>query len=359
MRSVNAGDVVSTCGGLRAAWLCLLMLAHCQGIPTIEPRLVDAGPPVCIPQSILATENVPNMYFVLDHSGSMVEHNKWTTVRNVVSQLITELGSNARFGAAMFPQPAADSCDPGVEVLPLQLGDSTGKLANALLQATGATPNGGTPTAQTLTNLLPELAGFPGSTFVILATDGGANCDPNISCSLDDCTLNIDATDMMCSPSTPPNCCDPSIGGGTGCLDTQATVAAVSALKAAKVPTYVIGIEGSAPYEAMLDQLAQAGGTARETEPLYYRVDSTDASALEMVLAQVAAKITATCQVTLSTAPSDLTTLVVQEGGISISQDPDNGWTVAGTTLTLHGTSCEELLAGMALGLTVTDGCAP
>jgi hypothetical protein len=339
--------------------LFLLLLAHCQDPRVIAPLIPDGGPIVCMPRSIVATQNVPNMYFVLDHSGSMVDHDKWTTMREVVSQLMTQLGSNAQFGATMFPQPGTDSCDPAVEVLPLQPGDSTGKLANALLQATEAAPTGGTPTAQTLADLLPELSGFPGSTFAILATDGGANCDPNISCSLDQCTLNIDATDMQCQPSTAPNCCQPSIGGGTGCLDTQATVAAVTALKAAGVPTYVIGIEGSAPYEAMLNQLAEAGGTARETAPFYYRVDSTDASALEAALAQVAAKITATCQVTLATAPTDLTTLSVHEGGQAVPEDPTNGWTVSGTTLTLHGTSCQQLLAGTALGLTVTDGCAP
>jgi hypothetical protein len=318
----------------------------------------DAGPEACVPQSIVASQDVPNMYFVLDHSGSMKENNKWPTMRSVVSSLMNTLGSSARFGATMFPNPATDVCDPGVEVLPLQLGDSAGNLASQLLAATAVAPSGGTPTAGTLTNLLPELTGFMGPTFAILATDGGANCDPNLTCALDQCTANLDGVDPMCQPFTPPNCCTANgIGGPEDCLDTQATVDAAAKLYAAGVPVYVIGILGSAPYEQMLDQLAQAGGTARPTTPYYYRVDTADANALEAVLAQIATKITASCMVTLASVPADPSTIVVEQGGVPVPEDPNNGWQLTGMTLTLHGSSCQRLLSGQALGLTVTDGC--
>ena len=173
------------------------------------------------------------------------------------------------------------------------------------MNATTVAPVGGTPTAATLTALKPELEGFAGLTFVILATDGGANCDPNAVCDVDTCTANLDGvtitqkTDagtaaVVCQPLTPPNCCvPPPLGAGNlDCLDTQATTAAVAALKAAGIPVYVVGILGSAPYETMLDGLAQAGGTARATAPYYYRVDTADAQALTTALSEIAAKIT-------------------------------------------------------------------
>ncbi len=319
--------------------------------------------PCTHPIPILKT--VPNLYFVLDHSGSMRQHNKWDTVRTVVSNLMTALGPDARFGAAMFPNDPVtatgndNACTPGIEILPLTTGDTNGSAAGALLTATMVPPNGGTPTAATLTSLTDELTGFTGPTYAILATDGGANCNPSLSCELDTCTANLDGVDQGCQPFTPPNCCVPGgPGGPSDCLDTQATVDAVTKLKAAGIPVYVIGILGSAPYEQMLDQLAVAGGTARAAAPFYYRVDSADAQALADVFDQVAARITASCTVTLAGPPNDPTTVVVSLGGKPVAKDPVNGWQITGTTLTLSGSSCQTLLSGQALGLAVTDGCA-
>jgi hypothetical protein len=302
---------------------------------------------------------VPNLYFVLDRSGSMVEANKWDTVRTVISSLMTSLGPDASFGAATFPAPGNPNlCSPGAEILPLTHGDTTGVAAAALLTATMIKPNGGTPTAATLTSLTPKLTAFKGATFAILATDGGANCNANLTCGLDTCTANLDGVDAKCQPFVQPNCCAPmGVGGPIDCLDTQATVDAVTQLKTAGIPVYVVGILGSAPYEQMLDQLAQAGGTARAAAPFYYRVDTADAQALADVLGQIAAKITSSCTVTLATPPEDPTSVVVKLGGNAVPEDPVNGWQIIGTTLTLSGTSCQQLLSGQALGLAVTDGC--
>jgi hypothetical protein len=301
---------------------------------------------------------VPNLYFVLDRSGSMREDNKWDTVRTDLADLIQALGPDAQYGAAVFPNPESNVCSPGVEILPLTRGDRTGAVAASLLTATMIQPNGGTPTAATLASLMPELTGFMGPTYVILATDGGANCDANITCSLDDCTANLDGINAACQPLTPPNCCEPmGVAGPLDCLDTQATVDAVTKLKMAGVPVYVVGILGSAPYEAMLDSLAIAGGTARATAPYYYRVDTADAQALATALSQIAARITASCTVTLAGPPNDPTSVVVALGGKVVPEDPVNGWQIQGTTLTLNGSSCQELLSGQVLGLAVSDGC--
>ena len=47
--------------------------------------------------------NPPNMYFVLDRSGSMGESDKWDRVRLTVARLMRGLGPRANFGAAIFP----------------------------------------------------------------------------------------------------------------------------------------------------------------------------------------------------------------------------------------------------------------
>ncbi len=354
--------------GTRLGTLCLLA-STCfwacgarTGLPVGEgPRAADAGEhDGCTQHDIMVLAPVPNLYFVLDRSASMKEMGKWDTVRSVVANLMTTLGPRARFGAALFPDPnGGDGCAPGAPVMSLRLGDYQGTAAAALLAATQPPPSGGTPTAATLELLEPTLASFPGPTFAILATDGGPNCDPFLSCTIDQCTANLDMAGMgACEPNVPPNCCDPSQAAGpAGCLDSQNTIDAVARLASAGVPTFVIGIPGSAPYEQLLDQLAETGGTARSAAPYYYQVDTADSQALEAALAQIAARTTATCTLTLATAPSHPGDVNLVLDGVPVPPDPVNGWSLQGTTLTLLGATCQRVLSGQALDVQVMEGC--
>jgi hypothetical protein len=165
---------------------------------------------------------------------------------------------------------------------------------------------------------------------------------------------------MGCPPGGPPNCCDAAAGGagGIGCLDGSRATQAVTDLRAAGVETFVIGIPGSAPYAAVLDSLAQAGGTARAAEPYYYRVDTADTSALTGVLAQIAAKVTASCTFYLTKAPADPNQVNVYVGGALVPRDGGDGWSLQGTTLTLEGTTCSAIENGTAVSVRVVEGCA-
>lgn len=347
-------------GSLGTLWLLSLgLVAACgarTGLFVGDGQGGTVGP--CTPTPLSIVKAVPNLYFILDRSGSMKENSKWETVRSVVSNLMTTVGPAAHFGAATFPSPGGMVCSAGTEILPLTPGDVTGTAAGAFLSATMIQPNGGTPTAATITSLTPELSAFPGVTYAILATDGGANCDANITCGLDTCTANLDNVAAQCQPFVAPSCCGPmGPAGPIDCLDTQATVDAVTMLAAANVKTFVIGILGSAPYQQMLGQLAMAGGTARAAAPYYYSVDTADAQALADVLADIAARITASCNLTLAGVPSEPNTLIVSLGGATVPNDPTNGWQLSGKTLTLAGTACTELLAGQKEGLAISEGC--
>jgi hypothetical protein len=161
-----------------------------------------------------------------------------------------------------------------------------------------------------------------------------------------------------CPVAGPPNCCDPTTGaGGLACLDGAETTQAVSALRAAGVETFVMGIPGSAPYADVLDQLAIAGGGARATEPYYYQVDTADTGALGMALAQIAAQATASCTFTLGSAPTDPGELNVYVDGAVVPRDGANGWLLEGTKLTLEGSTCNAIETGTALSITVEAGC--
>jgi hypothetical protein len=313
--------------------------------------------PACAGTAVPLDTNAPNLYFVLDGSTSMQEDAKWTNVRSAVATVITQLGARAAYGAAVFPTQGFDACTTGSEVMPVQAGDSQGVTAGVFLAATSLTPQGGTPTAATLEALLPELSAFPQLTFAILATDGGPNCDAALSCGVEDCTSNMDGA-PGCPVAGPPNCCDPTTGaGGLACLDGAATTQAVSALRAAGVETFVMGIPGSAPYADVLDQLAIAGGGARATEPYYYQVDTADTGALGMALAQIAAQATASCTFTLGSAPTDPGELNVYVDGAVVPRDGANGWLLEGTKLTLEGSTCNAIETGTALSVTVEAGC--
>jgi hypothetical protein len=327
----------------------------------------------------------PNLYFILDRSGSMSEippgttETKWQFVRGDIADLMTDLGREAQFGAAEFPQvntelTLADDCQTGTEVMTLRQGDglpasTTGSTANAFLGATSAPPSGGTPTADTFNALAPELTSLKGHTFAVLATDGGPNCnlDPNNACGVETCTANIDQ--LQCAPAAPRcapggvNCCIAgSMGcpGPVNCLDEARTVAAVYALAHPQqgngVPTFIIGVPGTdvVPYPDVLDSLAVAGGTARATEPFYYPV--TDPSSLASALADIAARIAVSCTIELEDPPSDPSQVNVVVDGRVVPQSGANGWTLSGSIVSVFGANCDEVYAS-GHSPVVTSGC--
>ncbi len=336
--SAIAGAASTACGA--RSWL------------PLDSTADDAG--ACVGVEVPIQPNVPNLYFVLDVSGSMLENGKWSNVRNAVANLISSIGASARFGVTVFPAPGGSECAAGAEVMPLRLGDPNGVTRAAFVAATALTPNGGTPTAATFRSLVPKLGSLPGITYAILATDGGPNCDPTIAaCSVDQCTTNIDQGDQPGKCPT-ANCCT---GNPEGCLDGTASAQAVAALLAAGVQTYVMGIPGSAPYTSVLDGLATAGGTARGSEPEYYQVDSPDTSALGTAFQQIVEAAMKSCTLVLERSPADPNSVNVAVNGSVVPSSGPNGWSLRGPTVTLSGTTCEAFQAAETSPVQVLQGC--
>ena len=338
--------------------------------PGVE-TVVESDGGTCTASNIAVEPNVPNLYFVLDISTSMLNGNKWDNIRPAVASLIAQLGTDARFAAWVFPNPNPSpnlpnpTCAAGAEIMGLRLGDAQGATAKAFTDAVAnIVPNGGTPTAATFRALLPVLQNLPGQTFAILATDGGPNCNGSINtCSIDQCTANIDMAGIpACKPGVQPNCCDPTqhVGNGGGCLDGDATAQAVSDLAAAGVRTYVMGIPGSTPYAAVLDQLAFAGGTARSGEPRYFAVNSSDEAALASGFQAIAAAAMRSCVLTLHDTVIDPNKLNVYVDGAAVPNGPD-GWSIHGQTVTLQGMTCAQFgMSPVDAGsspVRVTQGC--
>jgi hypothetical protein len=319
----------------------------------------DGGVCACADEALLG--DPPTLYFVLDRSGSMNGSNKWSTIQIALEKIVIALGPRAQVGAAVFPDPAQDQCAPGVEVFASRRGDAPagtpGPTELALLQTLGhIAASGGTPTAATLQKLAPTLQAIPGKTFVILATDGGPNCDASATCTAATCTANIENT-PGCPPGGPTCCTDPTTGGPLSCLDSQPTIDAVTALAKAGIPVYVVGVPGSQPYADLLDQLATAGGTARGSEPQYYAVDTADQAAFYSAMSKVAAKIAGSCILTLNQVPPDPSLINVFLDGTVLPQSGPDGWTLNGTIVTLLGASCQAVQNGDVIDVRVVAGC--
>ena len=306
----------------------------------------------------------PNMYFVLDRSGSMAESNKWTQVRVVVGKILRALGPRANFGATIYPgSGSAGTCAPGMEVMETRPGDPPssqvdGPTTQTLLTRTQVQPYGGTPTGVTLQGVLPIVQKLPGKTFVILATDGAPNCNALTACGYDRCMPNIEDV-AGCPKEGPYNCCEPPDGFRENCLDSSASIAAAAALKNAGVPVYVIGLPGTSvpAYASVLDQLAVAGGTANAGSPKYFAVGAASEDAMLDALKKVAAKIVARCDFELKEPPADPRLVNVYLDDVVLPYDPVNGWSIEGNKVTLLGDACNEVKNGDVLAVRIIAGC--
>lgn len=307
--------------------------------------------------------DVPNVYFVLDASGSMGDldgsgDSRFDLVRSAALTMVRQLGPLINVGAALFPEGNldVDACSTGREVMSVRPGDREGSTStyDALRILTNVEPLGGTPVAATLDALAPTLTALEGQTVVLLLTDGGPNCNDDTSCDVDACIPNIEGG---CPPEE--NCCaaDHESGGPHLCLDADPTRAAVAALRAEGVETYVIGIPGSEAYGPLLDDLALAGGTARQdASTLYHRVD--DLAALADVFAAIAAE-NISCEIPLDPLPEEPDLTNVYLDCDQVPSDPVDGWTFGfeGDTVILGGQACGELKAGEVEAVRVLYGC--
>lgn len=340
------------------------------------PPLPDA-PGLCGNQVIRQKLDPPNLYFVLDRSLSMGEplvgsgYSKFTAARLAIAEVVRAIGHRVRYGAAVFPSSDSHTfeCAPGEEVFACQNGDPVeyalrsedGPLLLQLVaRLTARSPEGGTPTSPTLRALSDTLTGLPGETVVVLATDGEPNCNPDASCSGIECTLNAAgaSTDdgRLCGADV--NCCDPGVAedGPLFCADAEATILEIGKLREAGVRTFVIGLPGSEDYAAALDDMAEAGGTARSASPQYYPV--AESSDLSDTLMLIGVSVAISCEVDLETEPPDPELVNVYFDARVVAFDEDEGWTLTTPQhIVISGEACEELESGRVFQVQVVAGC--
>jgi hypothetical protein len=321
------------------------------------PPPADAGG-LCGNQIHQLITDPPNVYFVLDTSGSMATPvtggTRYTKVQAAAASVVSHLHLLIKAGAARFPAPVKDQpCSAGQEIFPLSLNNATG--FNSATK--GLTPTGGTPTAATIISLLPKLHALPGKTIVVLATDGGPNCNSGAMCDITGCMENIEGCqpmDTCCAQGV--NCCGPAgPAGPVNCVDKDPSVNAVAALAATGIRVAVIGVPGSQVYGDVLSAMALAGGAPLAAYPFYYKVDNLDT--LIGVLGSIAGSAIS-CDFTLTDPPMDLSFTNVYLDQTIVDSDPVDGWTwSAAGVVTLHGASCAKLQSGEVGQVQIVSGC--
>ena len=357
------------------------------------PLPATDGPGICGRTIVPIAATPVNLYFILDASGSMstlidsadtnggIEISRYDAARAAISDVLLAVGSRVSFGAAVFPGPitgdSTDECPAGMEVFPTQQGDPPSATASGqpgphlktLLRVLGARPPSGlTPTAASIEAVKNNLLALEGKTYAILLTDGAPNCDAKADCNASTCTVNIEAS---CGQPPSVNCCDPRLGlyDYRWCLDSDPTILAVKDLADNGVKTYVIGMPGTPPaYSALLNRVAQAGGTAQRgdagvlsdagasSDAGYYLAG--DAAKLSAHLQHIGLSVAISCDVPLAEAPPSRDLVNVYFDQSVVPLDATDGWAwTSDTSISIVGSACNELQSGRIQEIQVVAGC--
>jgi hypothetical protein len=330
--SNNNTSVVSGSGGSGV----LITTNGAGGADTSTTGEGGSGAGECGGQSVNADPIQVNLLLVIDRSGSMADEadgfddDKWTSMVESLNTALDGIDGEVSVGLQFFPDHSGDdqsacAVPSGSSVaVPIASGsEAITAVKDALIDEANA-PSGATPTAAALQvaySYFTEGAGadLEGNNYVLLALDGGPNCDTSLTCDIDTCTTNIsvfpDATDNRCE-------FDPG-----ACLDASGPEAQVKALADASVTTFVVGIPGSdeEAYESVLDALALAGGApASATSPSFYQVQ--DATALSETLVSLTTDLVNSCELVLASPPPDASKVNVFVNDEVIPRLEEDGW---------------------------------
>ncbi len=315
---------------------------------SIDP---PSGSGACEVVQLVTDPVIPEMMIVLDRSGSMTDGGRWDPSVAAVRGVTEKLQDKIHFGLALFPNPDAApmvgpmvdnitdcltmpnpqaciqqfnaqdtdevACAPGKIFVPVA--ENSAKMIGSVLDKTK--PAGGTPTSDTLQQILmtygadepsPDMKPHP--KFVLLVTDGMPTCPTGH-------------------------------GSDTNQADIDASNAAVEALAANNVKTYVIGYDTSGPSNAMLaatlDGFAQRGGTG---DMMHRTVE--DEQSLLTELSRITMAI-ASCSFELNSKPERADHVLVRLDGKQVNLDDGNGFALIGDrTVELRGASCSTYREG-------------
>ncbi|MFO0616863.1 MAG: vWA domain-containing protein [Polyangiaceae bacterium] len=297
-----------------------------------------AGPLGCVPGTAELERAVPALMFVVDASGSMDDAlegagvSRWDAMRSAFAATLPPVDTSMELGLMVYPSNGGEkNCAAGHPAITPGLGH-VGTILDAL---DDRKPRGATPTAAALDAAATALEAHraaAGARTLVLATDGGPNCN-----------TDLDPKTCECVPA--PVCKESVL-----CLDDARTVSTIEDLAKRGIPTYVIGIAAADDtFIGVLDEMADAGGRARVGEdPRFYPVAS--AADFDLALATIRDQVGACTYLTRSI-PDPGGTIVVRVDGAEVPFDPTgaDGWSwsdLSNGELVFTGDACASLTSG-------------
>jgi hypothetical protein len=293
----------------------------------------DGGPgefgpdaPVCdqnTPITATQTNATPDMLLVVDKSGSMDDplgtgEKKIVVMKDALSQVLPTHDAKIHYGLLTYP--SGGQCGAGTVLTPI----APMNAANVIAAVTPVTPGGYTPTYKAIAaagTYYGTIPANPDGRFVLLATDGLPNCN-----------------------------------GGNTTPSVDQSVAAIAALAAQGIKTFVIGFgDVAAADPTTLTAFAQAGGTTD-----FYAASSPQQ--LQQALESISGAITTvSCTFALATTPADVDKLTVTLNGTVIVRDLSHqtGWDYdpATNSINFYGDTCASIKAGAGGAIGVNFGC--
>ncbi len=337
----------------------------------------------CGQNTVAATQKVVNALLVIDKSGSMEDPlgdsdtQKWDALKEALGDALPAVEDRLNFGVLLYPSPgtmidcAGDECcnnpvgNPAVNV-----DVAPGAISNIMNSLDSTGPGGGTPTAAALSHALEYYttgagALLEGEKYVVLATDGGPNCNDKIpSCEADVCTRNLDQSGS-CTPDG-ESCCEGS--ANISCLDNAEVEKQIQFLQDAGIPTFVIGLPGSEAYAQYLDDFAEIGGVANpDGPPSYFAVDAAGGvEGLTQVFTDITNQLVRSCDIELSQEPEDREKVNVAVDCTPVPPDDStsgSGWDYVDESgeplkIRLRGGVCDYVKNEGAMRVDVLFGCA-
>lgn len=351
--------------------------------PEMCPSFDGIDPNQCGSSSVEATVKTVNMMLVIDKSGSMASGldgteegmpSKWAGMQTALAQALAKVQDDINFGMVLFPAARAadvaandydNACvvDQGAAAVNVPITPGAAAVSAISAQLKQTKPAGGTPTAKALKAaydyfVTGEGSLQPGDNYVLLATDGGPNCNSANSCTndTDRCTCYIDSNGVNAA-----TCCN---NKGILCLDDDAVLTQIKALAAHNIPTFVVGVPGTEAYSTYLDAFAVAGGKVNPdpaSPTKYYQVAATGGvEGLVDVFSTITTQLVRSCDIELNTPPDDPKKVNVAID-CNVIKRADDTWTLDTSSepnrLLLQGATCEKIQTAGAKRVDVIYGC--
>lgn len=358
-RALGALALLALAGGAACGSKTGLRLPDVMDVPDVHEA--------CVPGRFALQRRSADIVFVIDRSSSMnwgleggrgATPTRWEVLRAVLETALPPYEGSIEMGAAFFPQqtdpnaPIEELCSAAVRV-DVPAGPRNAGAILSILRTTE--PAGGTPTYEALQvtgRYLATRAARGRARYIVLATDGGPNCNENLDPSTCVCTSVDDRGQPTC-PVLPQ--------GQYNCLDDTRTLRAIQQSLASGVPTYVIGIDDPTRPELteVLNRMAIAGGRPNTMagSERYYSVRRREdlLRAFDTIQSTIAR-----CAFVTPSRPDDPDAIEIEADGVPVGRDETrrDGWDWTDRDfgeITLFGPTCMRLRATTTL--TARVGC--